>query len=135
MDRTVPAGTRINGYLARVFARLSRRTALLVVAVLASGILWLVAIAPAAVAFALAVGLGVGWCAWLEGHPEPPVVPDRSTPDRLLPVTPIVLIAVRCRMTSTSANVGKHGLRLVSRRTLCCSRSDWCRWVLRRSSR
>ena len=70
MERRTTAWTRISGYVARVTSGLSRRSALLTVGVLTAGFLWLIAVAPAAVAFALTVGLAAAWCAWLETHPE-----------------------------------------------------------------
>jgi hypothetical protein len=36
-----------------------------------AGAAWLIAVAPAAVSFGLAVAAAMAWCAWLERHPEP----------------------------------------------------------------
>ena len=72
MERHTAARTRVSGYSARVASRLSRRAALSIVGVLAGGSLWVVSVAPAPVAFALAAGLAAGWCAWLESHPGAP---------------------------------------------------------------
>jgi hypothetical protein len=64
--------TRIGGTVARVTAGLSRRTALLIVGLLAGGLFWGISVAPAPVGFVLTAGLAAGWCAWLERHPESP---------------------------------------------------------------
>jgi hypothetical protein len=58
---------------------LSRRTALLIVGVLAGGFLWVISVAPAAVGFALTAGVAAAWCAWLEKHPEAPQGTDHSS--------------------------------------------------------
>jgi hypothetical protein len=44
-----------------------------------AGAAWLVAAAPAAVSFGLAVAAAMAWCAWLERHPEP-AADRRATP-------------------------------------------------------
>jgi hypothetical protein len=78
MDRDTTAWTRISGHLARVTSDWSRRSARLVIAVLAAGFLWVIAVAPAPVAFGLTVGLAAAWCAWLEEHPEAPLDRKRT---------------------------------------------------------
>jgi hypothetical protein len=76
--------TRISGCVARATSGLSRRSALLIVGVLAGGLLWAISVAPAPVAFALTAGLAAAWCAWLERHPEAPVDAGESTDARAL---------------------------------------------------
>jgi uncharacterized protein (DUF2062 family) len=69
MERGTTASPRINRHTTRVASGWSRRSALLIVGVSAAGFLWVITAAPAAVAFALTVGLAAAWCAWLERHP------------------------------------------------------------------
>lgn len=88
MNREKITWTRVGGYVARVTAGLSRRSALLVVSVASAGFLWVISVAPTPVAFALAVGLAAAWCAWLEKHPEAPLNAGRSTDDGIGAGTP-----------------------------------------------
>jgi hypothetical protein len=71
MERATTAA-RISGNVAGVTADVSRRTALLIVGLLAGGFLWVISVAPAPVGFVLAAGLAAAWCAWLDKHPEAP---------------------------------------------------------------
>jgi hypothetical protein len=51
---------------------LARRFAVLGFVVAAVLLLWAIAIATPLVAFLIAVAVAVGWCLWLEKHPEHP---------------------------------------------------------------
>jgi hypothetical protein len=51
------------------------------VLVLAGGLAWVLAIAPAFVEFGLAVAAAVAWCVWLERHPDPLAGHPQPTPD------------------------------------------------------
>lgn len=51
-------------------ARRSRTVAITALAAVVSGIAWAVALVPAFAGFAFAVGAAVGWCVWIEKHPE-----------------------------------------------------------------
>ena len=81
MDRITKAWTRIGGYVACMTTRFSRRSVLMVVGVLSAGLLWVIAVAPTVIAFALTAGLAAAWCAWLEKHPEAPLHEDGLTDD------------------------------------------------------
>jgi hypothetical protein len=72
---------RFTEYITRATSGWSRRTALLLVGVLSAAFLWVIAVAPSAVAFALTVGLAAGWCAWLENDRDAPLDGDRATRD------------------------------------------------------
>ena len=66
------AGVRIAAYVADGTSALSMRGRLFLIAVVSVAFLWVIAVAPTLVAFALTVGLAAAWCAWLEKHPEAP---------------------------------------------------------------
>ena len=70
MDRHSTAWTRIITFVAGAASGISRRSLLTIVGVLFAGFLWIITLAPAAIAFALAVGVAAAWCAWLQNDPE-----------------------------------------------------------------
>src|SRR5262245_34777196 len=72
MDRGNATWARVSTHAAQLTSGLSQRAALVIVGALASGVLWVVAVAPPAIAFALTVALAIGWCMWLDEHPERP---------------------------------------------------------------
>ena len=88
MDRDTTASARVTAYVGRVTSGLSRRSALLIVGVLAAGFLWVISVAPAPVAFALTAGLAAAWCAWLERHPE--------APQRISKTAAVVVVVAAC---------------------------------------
>ena len=66
MNRAAASWTRVSEHVMRVTSGVSRRSTLLIVGVLSAALLWVIAVAPTVVAFALSVGLATAWCAWLE---------------------------------------------------------------------
>ena len=73
MVRYAAALARHIVHLAAIAAlSLSPRTVVLGIVLLFTMFLWAVTVAPPLVSFALTAALAVGWCAWLQGHPEVP---------------------------------------------------------------
>lgn len=70
--RATASWTRVSEHVMCLTSGLSRRNALLIVGLLSAAFLWVIAMAPTVVAFALPVGLAAAWCAWLEKHFEAP---------------------------------------------------------------
>ncbi len=67
-------------------AQTQRRTAVAAILLLAIGMTWVLAEAPAFLGFGLAVSTAFCWCLWLENHPVP--TGSQPTPDggtRVLP--------------------------------------------------
>jgi hypothetical protein len=116
MDPDNTAWTRISGCFAGVTYGLSRRNALLIICLFTVGLLWVVAVAPALVSFAITVALAAAWCAWLQKHPEPPLDAGRSADDGHASFAPqvdptgSVVIAAACLTVLTTAAHGQTAI-------------------------
>jgi hypothetical protein len=64
-------------------SRLRRGVALIALTAFVGSVAWLLFLLPVYVGFAVSVGSAIGWCVWLERHPDPRSL-DLDEPGRLL---------------------------------------------------